>query len=153
MDMQLMRRERPWNPLREMEQLADRMNRLFDFPRADGEREWLASTDWSPNCDISETDKEYRINTELPGVKRDDVKVTLEEGVLTLTGERKQQSEEKNERFHRRESSYGSFMRRFTLPSDADPSNVQAKFQDGVLEVRIPRTRQAPPQTKQIKIQ
>src|SRR5690606_12236310 len=125
------RRERPWNPLREMEALADRMNRLFEFPRGDGEREWLASTDWAPNCDISETESEYRIHAELPGVKKDDVQVTVDEGVLTLHGERKQQSEEKNERFHRRELSYGSFLRRFTLPTDADGSNIQAKFQDG----------------------
>ena len=111
--MQLMRRQESWNPFREMEELSTRMNRLFSLSpwTGNGERELLATTDWAPSCDISETEKEYRVNAELPGVKKGDVHVTLENGVLTIQGERREEKEERGEKMHRRELSYGKFMR------------------------------------------
>lgn len=147
--MQLMRRQESWGPLRELEELSKRMNRYMGLSMWPGtplsrwsiedERESLATTDWSPSCNISETDKEYRVRAELPNVRREDVHVTLEEGVLTIRGDRREESEETGVRFHRRELSYGSFLRRFVMPSDADESKVDATFKDGMLNISIGR--------------
>lgn len=105
-----------------------------------GEREALSITDWAPSCNVSETAEEYRIEAELPGVKQEDFELKVDDGVLTLRGERKEEKEEKGEKYHRVESSYGSFMRSFTLPADADEDKVAAEYKDGLLKVRIPRT-------------
>jgi HSP20 family protein len=96
--------------------------------------------DWAPSCNVSETAEEYRIEAELPGVKQDDFEVKVDDGVLTLRGERSEEKEEKGKKYHRVESSYGSFMRSFTLPADADEDKVAAEYKDGLLKVRIPRT-------------
>lgn len=111
-----------------------------------GEREALSLADWTPSCNVSETSEEYRIEAELPGVKQDDVEVNVEDRVLTLRGERREEKEEKGKKFHRVESSYGSFTRSFTLPDDADEDRVAADYKDGLLKVRIPRT--APKESK-----
>lgn len=133
----LIRRHEEWNPFRELEEIRARFDRFLGLTR--GEREDLASSDWIPSCNVSETDKEYKVQAELPSVKKDDVKVTLEEGVLSISGERKAEKEEKGERFHRREVSYGSFLRRFALPDDADAEKIEATFEDGMLKVRVPK--------------
>ena len=151
--MQLMRRQDIWDPFREMEALTNRMSRLFGLARGTwGERETLATSDWSPSCDISETDDEYRISAELPNVKKDDVHVTLEDGVLTIQGERREEKEEQGAKFHRRELSYGSFLRRFVMPDDADESKVDASFKDGMLNVVIARSKTKPSKAKQIAV-
>lgn len=141
--MNLMRRQDLWEPLREFENLSTRFNRLWGLIGAggNGEREALALTDWAPACDISETNTEYRVKAELPNVKKDDVHVTLADGVLTIQGERKEEKEEKNAKYHRRELSYGNFIRRFTMPDDADESKVDATFKEGVLDVVIAKTK------------
>ena len=105
-----------------------------------GERESLSIADWTPSCNVSESADEYRIEAELPGVKQDDLEVNVENRVLTLRGERKEKKEEKGKKYHRVESSYGSFMRSFSLPDDADEDKVAAEYKDGLLTVRIPRT-------------
>ena len=105
-----------------------------------GERESLSIADWTPSCNVSESAEEYRIEAELPGVKQDDLEVNVENRVLTLRGERKEKKEEKGKKYHRVESSYGSFMRSFSLPDDADEDKVAAEYKDGLLTVRIPRT-------------
>lgn len=109
--------------------------------------------EWSPAADISETDKEFLVKAELPGVKREDVKVTLEDGVLTIQGERKLEKEEKGERSHRRECFYGSFCRSFTLPDNVDVSGVRADNKEGVLNVHVPKLRIEKPKALEIKIQ
>lgn len=154
--MPLMRRQENWDPLREME---DQMSRLFGLTRwprslrsGNGERELLATTDWSPSCDISETDTEYRIQAELPKVKKEDVHVTLEDGVLTIQGERREEKEEQGQRFHRRELCYGSFLRRFTVPGDADESKVDASFKDGMLSVVIGKSAKKAGKAKEISV-
>jgi HSP20 family protein len=112
-----------------------------------GEREALSIADWTPSCNVSETPEEYRIEAELPGVKQEDLEVNVEDRVLMLRGERREEKEEKKgKKYHRVESSYGSFMRSFTLPNDADEDKVVATYKDGLLSVRIPRT--APKQSK-----
>lgn len=110
--------------------------------------------EWSPAADISETDKEYLVKAELPGVKREDVKVTLEDGVLTIEGERKLEKEDKNEKTHRIERFHGSFSRSFTLPENADAAAVRADSKDGVLNVHIPKTQvEKKARTVQIQVQ
>jgi HSP20 family protein len=153
-EMKFMQRQETWNPLREMEDLSSRMNRFFGLTRwpGGGEREFLATSDWTPSCDISETDKEYRIHAELPSVNSADVHVTLEDGVLTIQGERREEKEDKGAKFHRRELTYGNFLRRFTMPTDADESKVDATFKDGVLNVVIGKSKKTAAKAREIAI-
>lgn len=143
-----------WDPFRELEDMNDRLNRVFGRPAATSGagREALTKADWLPSVDISETDADYTIHAHLPGLGKDDVKVTVENGLLTMSGERKQRTEEKNRRFHRVETSYGKFVRSFALPDDADDSKVAAEFKDGVLNVRVPKTEKAKPKTVEVKV-
>lgn len=146
----LMRRHEEWNPFRELEEIRGRFDRFLGLTR--GEREDLASSDWVPSCNVSETEKEYRVQAELPNVKKEDVHVLLEEGVLSISGERKSEKEEKGEKFHRREVSYGSFLRRFALPEDADAENVQASFESGMLKVSVPKLATKEGKTREIEV-
>jgi len=117
-----------------------------------GEREALSIADWTPSCNVSETPEEYRIDAELPGVKQDDLDVNVEDRVLTLRGERREKKEDKQKKYHRVESSYGSFMRSFALPDDADADKVAAEYKDGLLSVRIPRTAPKESKARTVKI-
>lgn len=121
-------------------------------PWPEGQEEPLAVAEWAPLVDISEDDQEYLIKAELPEVKREDVKVTAEEGTLTIMGERKFEKEEKGKKFHRVERAYGSFVRNFSLPDDADPAKVSAEFKDGVLTVHLTKTAKAKPQQIEVKV-
>jgi HSP20 family protein len=112
----------------------------------------MAVAEWTPFVDISEDDKEYLIKAELPEVKKEDVKVTAEEGTLTIRGERKFEKEEKNKRYHRVERAYGSFGRSFSLPDDASPAKVSAEFRDGVLTVHLAKNEKAKPQYVEVKV-
>lgn len=143
-----------WDPFRELEDMNDRLNRVFGRAPATAAtgREALTRSDWLPSVDISETETEYAIHAHLPGLAKDDVKVTVENGLLTMSGERKQRSEEKTRRFHRVETSYGKFVRSFSLPDDADDTKVVAEFKDGVLNVRVPKTEKAKPKTVEVKV-
>ncbi len=95
---------------------------------------------WAPSVEISETDDELIINAELPGMKRDDVKVEYDEGVLTLSGEKKEEKEEKEKNYYLFERSFGAFERSFTLPREVDPEKIRAEMRDGVLSVRLAKT-------------
>jgi HSP20 family protein len=143
----------PTFPLyREMEEMTDRLNRfLGTWTRPNG-KELLTVTDWTPVVDIQETDVEYLVKVELPEVKKEDVKVTVENGVLTLQGERKQEKEEKGKRFHRIERSYGSFLRTFTVPLDTDEAKVAADFKDGILKVHLPKTEKPRPKAIEVRV-
>jgi HSP20 family protein len=141
------------DPLRTLEDVADRLNRVFDRPPWAGlGREGLAMADWAPAVDIQETDKEYLIKAELPEISKEDVKVSIRDGVLTIEGERKQEKEEKSKRFHRVERSYGRFLRSFTLPSDADEKGVRADCKDGVLTIHVARSVAARPKAIEVKV-
>jgi len=143
-----------WNPFRELEDVSNRLNSIFGrLPaRAESDQEMLAMSDWTPSVDISETDTAYLVKGEIPGVKKEDVKVTIEDGMITMRGERKQENEEKNQKFHRIERSYGSFMRSFRIPDDADESSVKAEFKDGMISVTLPKSEKAKSKTKEIEI-
>jgi HSP20 family protein len=108
--------------------------------------------EWAPSADISETDKEYLIRAELPAVKKEDVKVTVDDGMITIEGDRKQQKEGKNEKMHRVESFYGHFARSFSLPESVDESTIRCDSRDGVLTVHIPKAQSQKRQPKQIKV-
>ena len=143
-----------WNPSRELEEMSDRLNRMFnrqDLPQANA-KETMVVADWAPSVDISETDGEYQIKAEIPDVKKEDVKVTLEDGVLTIQGERKHEKEEKGKKYHRVERSYGSFARSFTLPDLVDEEKVKAEFKDGVLNLQLPKSEKAKPKAIEVKV-
>lgn len=143
-----------WDPFRELEEMSDRLNRMFSRSAIGGKngKEALTVADWTPTVDISETEGEYLIKAELPEVKKEDVKVTLEDGVLTLTGERRHEKEEKNTKYHRMERSYGSFVRSFSLPELVDETNVKADYKDGVLRLHLPKSEKAKPRAIEVKV-
>jgi HSP20 family protein len=116
------------------------MPRAFGaWPRLAWNNDGGNRVEWSPSADISETDKEYLVRAELPAVRKEDVKVTLHGGMLTIEGERKQEKQGKAERFHSVESFYGSFSRSFSLPDNVDSANIKCESTDGVLTVHIPK--------------
>lgn len=143
-----------WDPFRELEEMSNRLNRIFHRPalRTGNGKEALTIADWVPSVDISETDTEYLIKAELPEVKKEDVKVTLQDGVLTIQGERKQEKEEKGKKFHRVERSYGSFVRSFTLPDYVDDAKVKAEFKEGILNLHLPKSEKAKPKAIEVRV-
>ncbi len=140
-----------WDPFRELEGIQARLNRLFsDLPARTGDESFFAN--WEPAVDIEETDAEFLVKADLPDVKKEDVKVELEDGVLSVEGERKHEKEEKGKRFHKVERAYGKFVRRFVLPTDVDAPNVKAEFKDGVLNVHLPKAASAKPKAIEVKV-
>ena len=137
-----------------MEQLQHRMNVLFGLPerRHDELDLELTAGAWSPLVDIAEDDKEYLVKAELPETKRDEIHVSVDDGVLTIRGERKIEHEEKNRKYHRVERAYGHFARSFALPEDSDGSRANAEFKDGVLKVHLPKNPEAKPKSIDIKV-
>ena len=124
-----------WDPFRELDELHNRLGALFGHApvRKDGNKEeTMTIAEWAPLVDIIEDEKEYLIKAELPEIKKEDVKVRVENGVLTISGERTYEKEDKGKKYHRIERAYGSFERTFTVPEDADASKVNAEFKDGV---------------------
>lgn len=144
-----------WNRLKDLEAFQHGLDSLLGRSpahRPEGQEELMAVAEWAPLVDISEDDKEYRIKAELPEVKKEDVKVTAEEGTLTIMGERKFEAEEKGRKYHRVERAYGSFGRSFSLPDDASPAKVSAEFKDGVLTVHLVKDAKAKPQQVEVKV-
>ena len=135
--------------------LRERFNRLYGetvFPFAPFNEENWSIASWSPACDIYETDSEIVVKTELPGVKKENVQVTLENNVLTIRGERKFQEEAKKENYHRVESNYGQFTRSFALPAFIDTNKINAEFKDGLLRLVLPKREEAKAKTIEVKV-
>jgi HSP20 family protein len=139
-----------WDPFSDMDTLFNRMMPAR-WPRiaSNGERRY----EWSPSADISETDREFMIRAELPAVRKEDVKVTVDAGMITIKGERKQQKDDKTEKYHRVETFYGSFERSFSLPENVNPDTIRCESKDGVLTVHIPKAEAQKSQPKQIAVQ
>ena len=139
-----------WSPFQEFENVFNRYNGLIgrNWPR-DEDR---AIAEWRPVANISETDSEYLIKAELPEVKKEDVEVTVHEGVITIKGERHEEATAENEKQHRVESVYGSFARSFALPADVDESGIHADSKDGVLRVHLPKTEVKKPKAIEIDV-
>jgi HSP20 family protein len=132
-----------WEPAREMASLQQEMNRLFntffDAPAAGGDVAPGGGRRWIPAMDLVETDDHYVLKADLPGLSEEDVHIDFEDNVLTVRGERKSEHEERKDGFHRVERSFGSFSRSLTLPEGVDPERIEASFDKGVLQVRIPK--------------
>lgn len=144
-----------WDPFKELEDMQSRLNTMFGRApvRKGGDKEEaLTVAEWASLVDITEDDKEYLIKAELPEVKKEDIKLTVDEDVLTITGERKYEKEEKGKKYHRVERAYGSFMRSFTLPEDADGSKVSAECKDGLLKVHLPKSEKSKPKSIEVKV-
>jgi len=145
---------RLWDPMKELSNMQHRLNRVledtFGTPLYRGEQP--GSGTWAPAVDIFETDAEIVVRAEVPGVSRDQVQVEVDDGVLSLRGERKFEKEVKEENYHRVERVYGAFHRSFTLPDSVDPEKVLAELRDGVLEVRLGKREQAKPKQVQVKV-
>jgi len=142
-----------WNPFRELEDIQTRLNRVFgDAPLGRTNDDGLFFADWAPPVDIQETDKEYLIKAELPEVKKENVKVEMLDGVLTIEGECSQEKEEKGKKFHKVERAYGKFVRRFALPTEVEATKVQAEFKDGMLNVHLPKSAGAKPKSVEVKV-
>jgi HSP20 family protein len=144
--MNLMR----WEPFEGVNLMLNRFPFFgFERPRY-GTGEYF---EWSPTADISETDKEYLIRAALPAVKKEDVTITYQDGVLTLSGERRHEEQEQKERFHKVESRYGNFLRSFALPDAIDEEAIKAESQDGVLTIHVPKARSEAKKLTTIKVQ
>ena len=142
-----------WNPSRELADMSDRLNRVFArVPRGGEENEAMTVADWVPLVDISETGAEYMIKAEIPGVKKEDVKVTLEHGVLSIRGMRKQEVDGNSIKYHRVERSYGNFVRNFSLPDLVDDAKLEAVVKDGILTLHLPKSEKAKPKAIEVKV-
>ncbi|MFO7530707.1 MAG: Hsp20/alpha crystallin family protein [Marinobacter sp.] len=144
-----------WNPINEFEDLMNRYNRMFGLTRA-GDREGkdlFSRSDWAPAVDIKETDQAFSVEAELPGMSKDDVKVTVHDGVLTIKGERRQEEETEDKKMHRIERFYGSFMRSFTLPENVDENSVEANFKDGLLTLTIKKAEPKEPKAIEVNVE
>jgi len=144
-----------WNPFRQMEVMQDRILRAMNLGntrRSDDDRQSLTTSDWAPIVDISEDANEYLIKAELPEVAKEDVKVTVENGVLTIRGERRFEREESDKKYHRVERCYGSFTRSFSMPEDAETDKVGAEFKDGMLLVRLPKCEAKKPKAIEVQV-
>ena len=141
-----------WEPFRDVDDVFDRFvaETLRRWPRQTAEGR--AGLDWAPAADVSETEAEYLIKADLPEVRKEDVSITVQDGVLTLSGERRQDVRAENEKVHRVERAYGSFARRFALPENADEQSIRAESRDGVILIHIPKQKVVQPQPRQIEI-
>lgn len=148
--MNLMR----WEPFRETEEFFRNLSTpMFGrWPQLLGENVGM-KIEWSPAVDIKETESEYLVRAELPGIRREDVKVSLDEGVLTIEGERRQEKVEKTEKTHRVERFYGTFCRSFSLPEYTDAAGIRAESKDGVLSVHVPKLTVEKRKALQIKVE
>ncbi|HUF02558.1 MAG TPA: Hsp20/alpha crystallin family protein [Aridibacter sp.] len=133
-----------YDPFRELRSLQDEMNRLFmtNVPRSVAQED-LASGGWSPSVDIYESENEIILEAELPGMKREDFEVSIENNVITLKGKREFEKKEEGDNYHRVERSYGAFTRSFSLPRTVSAENTTADFRNGVLKVSLPKKEEA----------
>ncbi|MBD3161195.1 MAG: Hsp20 family protein [Candidatus Eisenbacteria bacterium] len=140
-----------WAPNRDVEGIQNEMNRMFDwfFGRESGES--LVDSAWIPAVDIFQDADNYHVHVDLPGMQRDDIDITMSGDSLTISGEKKRESKQDDDNFFRVERSFGRFSRSMRLPSSVDAERISAKYQDGVLQIVIPKAETARP--KQIKVQ
>jgi len=144
-----------WDPFQELQSWGERMTRLMGSDRTPARRgsedEGLAYGTWMPPVDIVEGKDRIELKVELPGFKENQVNLTVEDGLLTIRGERKFDREGREENYHRIERSYGTFVRSFTLPNSVEQNRIQATFADGVLDIEMPKREETKPKQIQIK--
>lgn len=144
-----------WSPERELMRLDREFSRIFDFfnnrfDRRDDQK--IDNAVWSPFTDIVEDDDQYTLKLDLPGIKKDDVKISYNDGALTVSSERKEEVEEKNKKYHRIERAYGNYYRSFTLPTKVKEDKITAEFTDGILTIKVPKAEEAKPREIEIKV-
>ena len=140
-----------WDPFQDLQSFRDEMNRTFSrwFGREEGEEP--PTRRWVPSLDVTESKEAYHVDVEVPGVRPEDINVTVDRGMLTIQGERRSEEEKTDRSYHRVERRYGSFRRSIGLPSDVDPSRVQATYDNGVLRLEVPKTAASPPKRIEVK--
>ncbi len=138
-----------WRPMRDIFAVQDEMNRMFDSFWGDrtGEDDGMLM----PPVDVTEKNDKFTVSVELPGLNKDDIKLSLQNNVLTISGSKKRESETKDDRFHRIERSFGTFCRTINLASSVDASKIDADFKDGILTVNMPKVEEAKPKEISIK--
>ncbi|QSR87325.1 Hsp20/alpha crystallin family protein [Candidatus Methylacidiphilum infernorum] len=146
-----------WDPFKELEEMRRRMASLFERPLellTSEEIEPFELSEWRPFTDITEDDKEFLVKMDLPGIKKEEVKVSIQNNILTVSGERKVEKEEKDKkkRYIRVERAYGAFSRSFELPEGVDKDKISAEFKDGVLYLHMPKGEEAQPKTVEVKV-
>jgi HSP20 family protein len=143
-----------WEPVRELNTIQSEINRLFNthFDAPTPGNGGAVARRWTPAMDLVETENEFVLRADLPGVDEQDVKIEIEDRVLTVSGERKAEREERKQGYYRVERSSGSFTRTLTLPEGVDPSAIKASFEKGVLEVRIPKPEEKKPHRVSISV-
>lgn len=144
-----------WNPMREVQTLQDRMNRMFEeaWGRTPRSEDDFITGSWYPAVDVRETGDALEIQAELPGLEPKDVTVSVENGVLTLKGSRNFEKATEGETYHRVERSYGAFERSFTLPTNVDAQRIQAVYRHGVLNLTLPKREETKPKSISIKVE
>jgi HSP20 family protein len=148
-----------WNPTRDLATFPSdiftmqrEMNKMFDNFFRGGDEPGLLNGNWMPAVDVAEGDNDYVVKIELPGVNKDDVKITLESNILTIRGEKKAEKETKEKNYHRIERSYGSFQRSFTLPTSVKNDKIDAEYKDGILSITLPKAEEAKPKQIEVKV-
>src|ERR671923_1781553 len=141
---------RRWDPFQELSSIQNELNRLFGQTFGEGSEE-VRMAAWVPAVDVAETQDRFLITAELPGLRPEDVDISVENSVLRIQGERRFYDERKEDDFHRIERRFGSFTRSITLPSTADAENIQASFDAGVLTIEVPKREEAKPRKIQVK--
>lgn len=151
--MRNLRRLDPWS---DFGTLQDRINRMFDDTfrtLSVTDREEIENGSWTPTVDVIEDKDKFIVKADIPGVKKEDLKVDVQDDTLFIKGEKKQEEKVEKENYIRVERSYGNFVRNFSLPANVDSSKINAKFTDGVLEITIPKKEEAKPKQVKISIQ
>jgi len=143
-----------WDPWREMEDMLDRYTNAVGLrmPRR-GSRDIMTGGDWAPRADVTETEREFVIKAELPEIDRKDIHVGVADGVLTISGERRQEDEDSGRTYHLVERHYGSFSRSFSLPAHIDAEHIKAGFRDGLLTLHIPKSEGDRPRGIEIQVE
>jgi HSP20 family protein len=149
-----------WNPARELAafptdvlSMQREINRMFDdFFRSDRDDTSLLASTWKPAVDIVEEDEAYVAKVELPGVNKDDVKITMQDNILTIRGEKKEEKKGKEGNAHRVERYYGSFQRSFSLPTSVKNDRIEAEYRDGILTINMPKAEEAKPKQIEVKV-
>jgi HSP20 family protein len=135
-----------WSPFRDVVSVQDEMSRLFDdvFGQRPARVQWTDGI-WNPSVDVTEDKDSVVVKAEMPGLNKDDIKISVQDSILTLKGEKKQEKEEKETDYHRIERSYGSFCRSFQLPTTVRADKIKANYKDGVLSIILPKTEEVKP--------
>jgi HSP20 family protein len=140
-----------WDPFQDLQSFRDEMNRALNrwFSREEGEEP--VPRRWMPALDVTETSNAYHIDVEVPGMRPEDINVTVDQGMLTVSGERRSEEEKSERSFHRIERRYGSFRRSISLPRDVDATHVQASYDKGVLRLEVPKSEASQPKRIEVK--